>query len=258
MQNICEGEYQVKDDGYSISKQQSANIPDARNKQQQSIILNDHAYDERQHKKKDGKAIINIEAVELTIGFGDLSLIDFILIIGLLAGYLVDWILVSFISLDLIGFIIVFGLIGLIGISLVGISSLIGLLASFNCWLGQQLKHSCLDGLIGLGLVSHTGLIGYTGFVGLDSFVSLVGLGFISLLGLICFIGLIGLVGLIGIGLIGLSSISGFGGFSLVGRIGFIAFVGILDLVGLIGLIGLGDIGLSNRQLHQHWHWRLH
>ena len=132
MQNICEGEYQVKDDGYSISKQQSANIPDARNKQQQSIILNDHAYDERQHKKKDGKAIINIEAVELTIGFGDLSLIDFILIIGLLAGYLVDYpILVSFIGLDIIGFISL-GLIGLIGISLIGINSLVGLLASFN------------------------------------------------------------------------------------------------------------------------------
>ncbi len=138
----CEGEYQVKDDGYAIVKQQSANIPDAGDKQQQSIISNDNAYDERQHKKKDDKAIINADAVELTIGFGNLSgLIDFILIVGLLAGYLVDnRILVSFIGLDLIGFISL-GLAGLIGISLVGIISLVGLLASFNCWLCWQLKH---------------------------------------------------------------------------------------------------------------------
>ena len=37
---FCEGEYQVKDDGYAIVKQQSANIPDAGDKQQQSIISN--------------------------------------------------------------------------------------------------------------------------------------------------------------------------------------------------------------------------
>ena len=67
---FCEGEYQVKDDGYTIVKQQSANIPDAGDKQQQPIISNDNAYDERQHKKKDGKAIINTEAVELTIRGG--------------------------------------------------------------------------------------------------------------------------------------------------------------------------------------------
>jgi hypothetical protein len=48
---FCEGEYQVRDDGYAIIKQQSANIPDAGNKQQRSIILNDNAYDKRQHKK---------------------------------------------------------------------------------------------------------------------------------------------------------------------------------------------------------------
>jgi hypothetical protein len=73
---FCEGEYQVKDDGYAIVKQQSANIPDAGDKQQQSIISNVNTYDERQHKKKDGKAIIDAEAVELTISFGDLSLIN--------------------------------------------------------------------------------------------------------------------------------------------------------------------------------------
>ena len=129
---FCEEEYQIKDDGYAIVKQQSANIPDAGDKQHRSNISNDNAYDERQLKKKDGKAIINPEAVELTIGFGDLSLINFILIIGLLAGYLVDYpILVSFIGLDIIGFISL-GLIGLIGISLIGINSLVGLLASFN------------------------------------------------------------------------------------------------------------------------------
>jgi hypothetical protein len=62
-----EGEYQVKNDGYSIDKQRSANIPDVGKKQQGSIKSNDDANDERQQEKKAGEAISNSKAVEFII-----------------------------------------------------------------------------------------------------------------------------------------------------------------------------------------------
>ena len=62
-----EGEYQVKNDGYAIDKQRSANIPDVGIKQQRSNKLNRNAIDEHQHDRKNGKAINSAKTVDLTI-----------------------------------------------------------------------------------------------------------------------------------------------------------------------------------------------
>jgi hypothetical protein len=65
---FCEGEYQEKNDGYSIDKLRSPNnIPNVGKKQQGSIKSNDDANDECQQEKKDGEAIRNAKAVELII-----------------------------------------------------------------------------------------------------------------------------------------------------------------------------------------------
>ena len=170
------------------------------------IISNDNPYDECQHKKKDGKAIINAEAVELTIGFGDLSLIVFILIAGLLAGYLVDcWILVSFISL-------------------IGLVSLIDLIKLFK---------------ISKLIVKYPGgIVGISGFSGL-SFINLIGLGFVERIKPIGFGVLNGSSTLadcwiIGLVLSGIGGISGFGGLSLVGVVVLVDLIGLVHLVGLV------------------------
>jgi hypothetical protein len=107
---FCEGEYQVKNNGYAIN--------DFGKKQQQSIILNDNSNDECQQEKNDGKVIINAEAVKLTIvgllGIGGLSLIGYIGLDGLNGFNNISGI--SLISLTGLGFISLVGHIGLIGL----------------------------------------------------------------------------------------------------------------------------------------------
>jgi hypothetical protein len=140
---FCVGEYQVKDDGYVIVNQQPANIPNAGEKRQQSIKTNNDTNDERWHKKKYGKAIINIEAVDLT-------------------------------ALGLIGHNKLIGLIGVIGCyKLIGNISLNGLndLGSLDGIIG--LINFGHNGFIGIGFI--VGIISLIKLFNHNSLVSLVG-----------------------------------------------------------------------------------
>jgi hypothetical protein len=219
---FCEGEYQVKNDGYAINKQ---------------------------YQVKDDGYAINKHHLPLS-AFGLISSFGHNLAFGIIMAFGI----ISFSGFGFVGLIIRNGLIGLIGINGLISHMVIGHVGPIDC-IG-------LNGHIGRnGLIDHVGFVSHTDLASASinslSLISLVCIGLIGFIGLgISFIGLgigyTGLIGLIGFGivgytgLVGLISLIGLGLISLVGHIGLIGLVGLIDLGGIsiVGLVDLGGISL--------------
>jgi hypothetical protein len=220
---FCEGEYQVKNNGYAIDKQYQV--------------------------KDDGYAIdkhhLPLSVFGLISAFSHNSAFGHNLAFGLIMAFGIISIggfgspsLVSFIGLD---GLIDFGFIGCNGpVGCIGLISIVGLFNLGGISLIGPVGIIGLIGLIGFGFVGHTGLFSLISLVGLG-LISLVGLGLISLVGHIDLIGIVGLVNLGSTSLI-----------SLVGLIGFIGLIGLDSLVGfgLNGLNGISLIGISLSIIH--------
>jgi hypothetical protein len=272
---FCEEEWEVKDNGDAVVKQQSANsnysvagfqlvvksilIPSYEGAQRATsrlivicafglnkLIELIFASGHQPNSKISfifGEGCRTFREREWEQQLGNISLVGYTGLAGLIK--LVE--LISFVGHDGI-----FGLIGPNGLA--GQISLIGLIG-INGRIGLN-GHNDVVGLASIvgndGLINPNDLVGFIGlgvsfigFSGHNGDISLIGLGFIlSACWLIGFIGL-GLVGFIGFGLDSLVSISGLIGHNCLDGIIGLGLVSLVDLVGLSGINGLiGKISL--------------
>jgi hypothetical protein len=257
-----EGEYQIKNDGYAIDKQQSANIRMSSVDRNGLVDRND-LDNHNGLVKHDGKINPNGPASKLIVicNWTKISLLtredctifcegewsptttkmhgDFTYLFNILLFKLSELIVKYPIGLivRIIGLVGHNGLVGrivqngLVGNNLVNQNGLVDHndLVDHNGFVGRNdnVDH------IGHDLFSHNGL---NGFINLG--VSFIGLGFVGFIGL-CLVSIAGLIS--HISLVGLGGFSGIS--SLVGRISLVSLIG---LIGLVGLISLGKLGITS------------
>jgi hypothetical protein len=265
---FCEGEWEVKDDGNAVVKQQSAYISTINEK----LLSNENIIVKRQQSNSNESNANRTNAIKDDNGgiTQQQSSLPFSGIVGLIGhtrfGVFNDINgVINLLSLSLFQCLIGFGFTSLIGctglivliklVKLIGSVILIGFIGNIGL-----IGH---NGVFGFGLVSYTDLVSLLSLIGHNSYINHAGhnglvdqngiAGCTGPNGLISVNGLFGNIGcnnrishnnFVGLGFVGLNGRVGFIGIvSLVGLlihhlIGLVDFVGLNGLIGLMGLIG--------------------